>query len=55
MPKDLKRVARSSYPQSLVKDFERASPVMKLFLSLYLIQMFLGLAAGFAAPWIGWK
>jgi hypothetical protein len=42
-------------PLSLLKDFRRAALGMKLLLGLYLLQMFLGLAAGFAAPWIGFQ
>jgi hypothetical protein len=55
MAKIPKSVARGVYPLSLLKDFSRAAPGMKMLLGLYLTQMFLGLAAGFAAPWIGWK
>jgi hypothetical protein len=43
------------YRPSLLKDFRTAAPGMKLLLGLYLLQMLLGLAAGFAAPWVGWK
>jgi hypothetical protein len=43
------------YLAPLLKDFRTAGPAMKLLLGLYLLQMLLGLAAGFAAPWIGWK
>jgi hypothetical protein len=42
-------------PPSLLRDFRRAAPGMKLLLGLYLLQMIVGLTAGFAAPWIGWK
>ena len=40
---------------SFLKDFRSAARGMKLLLGLYLLQMVLGLAAGFAAPWVGWK
>jgi hypothetical protein len=55
MPEDSRRLGAKAGidPPSLLKNFRGAALGMKLLLALYWLQMLLGLAAGFAAPWIG--